>query len=146
MCTANNNIIIELFLFSDGCPGRNAEYTTACFLLALASSGRFQNIVQYFPLRGSSFNDCDSDFAAVKRKIPRRDRINSHEENVALIKDTHSNKKEINIFILLQMNSFLSPVRWKFLYIRNTCYLFEKLIQLRRMYVELRRVVVEATI
>jgi len=54
----------------------------------LAASGQFQNAVHYFPFRGHSFNVCDRDFAAVKRKISTLDRIYSHEEQMAVIKDS----------------------------------------------------------
>jgi len=54
----------------------------------LASSGQFQNTVHYFPFRGHPFNVCDRDFAAVKKKISRLDRIRSHEEQLAAIKDS----------------------------------------------------------
>jgi len=56
--------------------------------VTLASSGQFQNTVHYFPFGGHSFNVCDRDFATVKRKINKLDRIHFHEEQLAVIKDS----------------------------------------------------------
>lgn len=66
-CVADT--VTELHIFSDGCPGQNKNNTVARFLLALASSGRFKNIYHDFPIRGHSLNDCDRNFAVVKRKL-----------------------------------------------------------------------------
>jgi len=88
-----STIITELFLVSDVCPRQNKKCTTACDLLTLASIGQFQNTVQYFPSRGHSLNVCDRDFATVKRKISRLDRIHSHEVQSAVIKDSSKTGK-----------------------------------------------------
>ena len=63
------------------------------FLMSLASSGRFKNVIHYFPLRGHSFNDCDSDFATVKRRLRREDRIYTQDEYVNLIQGSSKTAK-----------------------------------------------------
>lgn len=78
-------VITQLHLFSDGCPGQNKNHTVVRFLSALTSSGRFQQIHHYFPLRGHSFNDCDRDFSTIKREIRKIDRIYTHDDYINLI-------------------------------------------------------------
>lgn len=81
--------ITELHLFCDGCPGQNKNNTVIKFLLALSASLNIK-IILYFPQRGHSFNDCDRDFATVKRNIRREDRLFTHQQYVDLI---HSSTK-----------------------------------------------------
>ena len=70
-----NPNVKELHVFSDACGGQNRNNALVRFLLALASTGRFQKIDQYFPVRGHSFSQCDRNFGTAKRKIRRKDRI-----------------------------------------------------------------------
>lgn len=48
------NNVRELHLFSDNCPGQNKNNTLIRMCLFLKYSGRFDNIEQYFPIRGHS--------------------------------------------------------------------------------------------
>lgn len=84
--------ITELHLFCDGCPGQNKNNTIIKFLLALSASRNIK-IRMYFPQRGHSFNDCDRDFATVKRKIRREDRLFTHQQYVDLIYSSTIGKK-----------------------------------------------------
>lgn len=85
--------IDELYIFSDGCPGQNKNHTVIRFLMALVASNRFKKIIHYFPIRGHSFNDCDRDFATVKRKIKKTDRIYTHDDYIDLIKNSSNTRK-----------------------------------------------------
>ncbi|CAH1114844.1 unnamed protein product [Psylliodes chrysocephalus] len=80
----------EVHIFSDGCAGQNKNHTVVRFLLALASSGRFNKIVHYFPIRGHSFLPCDRDFGVAKRLIRKQDRIFLPEEYYELIERSSS--------------------------------------------------------
>nr|CAH7761217.1 unnamed protein product [Callosobruchus chinensis] len=44
-------------------------------LLALTDATHFSKILHYFPVRGHSFLPCDRDFAIIKRKLRKSDRI-----------------------------------------------------------------------
>lgn len=67
--------VTELRLFSDNCPGQNKNHCLIRFCAALVETGRFGKIDQIFPIRGHSFLPCDRDFAIIKRKLKRYDRI-----------------------------------------------------------------------
>lgn len=82
----------ELHLFCDGCPGQNKNSTMIKFLMSLSVSLDLK-IKIYFPQRGHSFNDCDRDFATVKRKIKREDRLFTHQQYVDLILSSTTSKK-----------------------------------------------------
>lgn len=75
-----NPAIKELHVFSDACGGQNRNHTLIRFLLMLVSSGRFDKIFQYFPVRGHSFLQCDRNFGTAKRLIRKKDRIYVPEE------------------------------------------------------------------
>jgi hypothetical protein len=93
----------------------------------LATSGQFQNIVHYFPFRGHLLKVCDRDFATVKRKISRLDRIYSYEEQLAVIKHSvktgkftvnrvdGKNSIRLNKFVAqtLQKSSFANKLLWE---------------------------------
>lgn len=72
--------IKELHVFSDACGGQNRNNTLIRFMLMLVSTGRFDKIYQYFPVRGHSFLQCDRNFGTAKRLIRRKDRIYVPEE------------------------------------------------------------------
>lgn len=63
------------------------------FVILPILTGRFLKIAIYYPQRGHSFNDCDRDFATVKRKIRRLDRIYSPQEYENLIKSSSNSGK-----------------------------------------------------
>lgn len=80
-----------LLLFSDSCPGQNKNHTLIRFCLGLVESGRFENIIQRFPIRGHSFLDCDRTFGLFKRSIKKADRIYHPMEYVELMANAKSN-------------------------------------------------------
>lgn len=83
----------ELHLFSDNCWGQNKNHTVIRMLLALTDSGRFSKIIHYFPVRGHSFLPCDRDFAMVKRKLRKCDRIFTiHQITELIVTSSTSNK------------------------------------------------------
>jgi hypothetical protein len=52
---------------SDSCPSQNINHTVLRFLAKLAANGRFNKILQYFPVRGNSFLPCDRDLELLKK-------------------------------------------------------------------------------
>lgn len=83
----------ELHLYSDNCWGQNKNHTVVRMLLALTDIGRFSKIIHYFPIRGHSFLPCDRDFAMVKRKLRKCDRIFTiHQITELIITSSTSNK------------------------------------------------------
>ncbi|KAF2896287.1 hypothetical protein ILUMI_09888 [Ignelater luminosus] len=56
-------------------------------------SGRFDEIQQYFPIRGHSFLPCDRDFAHIKRKLKKVDRVYILHEYVQIIACASSKQK-----------------------------------------------------
>lgn len=90
------NDVKQLHLFCDGCPGQNRNNTVLRFLLALTITKRFEQVSIYFPQRGHSFNDCDRDFATVKRKIRREDRIYTPQQYEDFIVSS-SNSRKFNV-------------------------------------------------
>lgn len=87
-----SEVITELHIFSDGCPGQNKNNTIVRFLLALQASGRFNKICHYFPIRGHSFLPCDRDFGVLKKSIRRFDRVYIPEEYEEIISSCRKNK------------------------------------------------------
>lgn len=67
--------VSKLHVFSDACGGQNRNHTLTRFLSALTVTEKFNNICQYFPIRGHSFLACDRNFACVKRAVRRHDRV-----------------------------------------------------------------------
>ncbi|XP_046666325.1 uncharacterized protein LOC124358073 [Homalodisca vitripennis] len=67
--------IEHLHIFSDGCGGQNKNHSVLRLANALASTGKFKTVEQYFPIRGHSFLPCDRDFSVIKRKVRRCDRV-----------------------------------------------------------------------
>lgn len=75
-----NNIpetIKELHLFSNATGGQNRNNTVIRYLMTLVSSGRFEKVIQYYPVRGQSFLLCDCKFDVIKRHLKRIDCIYS---------------------------------------------------------------------
>nr|CAI5866002.1 unnamed protein product [Callosobruchus analis] len=65
----------ELHLFSNNCWGQNKNHTT----------GLFEKIVHYYPVRGHSFLPCDRDFALVKKNLRKYDRLSMVHQITELI-------------------------------------------------------------
>lgn len=76
----------RLHIFSDGCAAQNKNNTMVRMCSALVSLGKFDSVDQYFPIRGHSFLPCDRDFAVLKKKISKVDRVYTVEEYVDLIR------------------------------------------------------------
>ena len=65
----------EVLVYSDNCGGKNKNHALNRVFLALTDTGRFDRIEQYYPIRGHSYLPCDLDFAVIKRKLKRYDRV-----------------------------------------------------------------------
>lgn len=98
----NMGDVEHLHVFTDGCGGQNKNHTIVRALSALVSLGMFKTIEQYFPIRGHSFLPCDRDFAVLKRKIRRTDRIYTVKEVAALILSSTAK----NIFLVSLPSSY----------------------------------------
>ncbi|PSN34606.1 hypothetical protein C0J52_22019 [Blattella germanica] len=84
-----------LHVFSDACGGQNRNHTLIRLFLSLTTCGRFQEIHQYFPVRGHSFLPCDRDFAIIKKAVHHHDRIYTPLQYNELIKNA---KKKNPVF------------------------------------------------
>ncbi|CAH1100476.1 unnamed protein product [Psylliodes chrysocephalus] len=89
----------ELHLFSDNCPGQNKNNTLIRMCLFLKDSGRFDDIQQYFPIRGHSFLPCDRDFGNIKRKLKKVDRVYTIRQYIEIIA-SFSNKHKFLIHLV----------------------------------------------
>ena len=65
----------EVHVYLDNCGGRNKNHALNRVFLALTDTGRFDRIEQYYPIRGHSYLPFDRDFAVMKRKLERYDRV-----------------------------------------------------------------------
>ena len=65
----------EVHVYSDNFRGQNKNHALNRVFLALTDTGRFDRIEQYYPIRGHSYLPCDRDFAVIKRKLKRYDRV-----------------------------------------------------------------------
>lgn len=89
----SNKGMTELHLFSDNCWGQNKNHTLVRMLLALTDIAQFSKIIHYFPVRGHSFLPCDRDFAIIKRKLRKTDRIFTVHQLTELIVASSTTKK-----------------------------------------------------
>lgn len=94
--------VAHFHFFSDACAAQNRNHTIVRFFSALVSTNRFQKVEQYYPTRGHSFLPCDRDFAILKRKIKKSDRIYTLKEYVELI---ITSNKSLNRFTVVLPNS-----------------------------------------
>lgn len=94
--------VSKLHVFSDACGGQNRNHTLTRLLSSLTVTGRFQNICQYFPVRGHSFLACDRNFACVKRVIRRHDRVYLPSEYNHMIANA---RKKDSPFIVYQVSN-----------------------------------------
>lgn len=91
-----NNVpkkVKELHLFSDATGGQNRNNTVIRYLMTLVSSGRFEKVIQYYPVRGHSFLPCDRNFGLVKRHLKRTDRVYSPTQYAKMLVEASSNSK-----------------------------------------------------
>ncbi|CAH1107089.1 unnamed protein product [Psylliodes chrysocephalus] len=89
----------KLRLFSDNCPGQNKNNYLIRMCLFLKDSGRFNDIQQYFPIRGHSFLPCDRDFGNIKRKLKKVDCVNTIRQYIKIIASS-SNKHKFLIHLV----------------------------------------------
>ncbi|PSN46327.1 hypothetical protein C0J52_15201 [Blattella germanica] len=73
--TELNGRVTTLFLFSDNCGGQNKNHTIVRCCSALVENARFEEVHQYYPVRGHSFFPCDRAFGIIKRALKRINRI-----------------------------------------------------------------------
>lgn len=99
-----------LHIFSDGCRAQNKNHTLVKFCSALVSLGKFENIDQYFPIRGHSFLPYDRDFAVIKRKIKTVDHIFTLDEYPSLIRS--STKNDRFKVLIMDASSILDFKSW----------------------------------
>lgn len=114
----NMKNIENLHIFTDGCGGQNKNHTVVRVLSALVSQGLFKNIEQYFPIRGHSFLPCDRDFAVLKRKIKRSDRIYTVKEVAALILCS-TTKNDFTVMLPSSSNIIEYKKWWPVFYKKN---------------------------
>lgn len=102
--------IEHLHIFSDGCSGQNKNHVLIRLFSALVSLNKFKTIEQYFPVRGHSFLPCDRNFAVLKRKLRRFDRVYTLKEYVELI-ITSTNKRNFTV-VMVDMNDIFDFKKW----------------------------------
>ncbi|PSN43280.1 hypothetical protein C0J52_19993 [Blattella germanica] len=98
--TELNGRVTTLFLFSDNCGAQNKSNTIVRYCSALAENARFEEVQQYYPVRGHSFLPCDRAFGIIKRAIKRIDRIYTVYQLTEII--VHSSNK----FIVHMVHTF----------------------------------------
>ncbi|PSN45051.1 hypothetical protein C0J52_04002 [Blattella germanica] len=91
--TELNDRVTTLFLFSDNCGGQNKNHTIVRYCSALVENARFEEVHQYYPVRGHSFLPCDRAFGIIKRALKRIDRIYTVYQLTEII--VHSSNKFI---------------------------------------------------
>lgn len=108
----------HLHIFTDGCGGQNKNHTLIRLCSALVSLKLFQSVEQYYPVRGHSFLPCDRDFAVLKRKIKRQDRIFTIKEYAELILAS-STKKSFTVILPTSKDIIEYKKWWPIFYKRN---------------------------
>lgn len=78
-----------MFLLSDACPGQNRNYTVSRFLL-LAAVVYNVDIMQLFPVRGHSYNQCDRNFGLYSKKVQQMESIETPEEYFDIIRNSRN--------------------------------------------------------
>lgn len=109
----------HLHIFSDGCAGQNKNHTLIRLCAALVTLGRFATINQYFPIRGHSFLPCDRDFAVVKRKMKKTDRIYTIMDYVQLI--ANSSKQQKFSICVVDSSMVIDYKSWWPTYYKKNC-------------------------
>lgn len=110
----------HLHIFSDGCAGQSKNYTVIRMCSALVEVGRFRSVDQYFPIRGHSYMPCDRDFATLKRKIKKFDRVYMLKEYVELF-ITSSQKNNFSVYLMDSDNTIIKDYKkwWPKFYRKN---------------------------
>lgn len=113
--------VTHFHIFSDGCGGQNKNHCVIRMCRALVDLGRFKTVNQYFPIRGHSFMPCDRNFAVVKKKIKKNDRIFLLKEYAELI-ITSSSKGNFSVYLMEEDNSVLKNYKkWWPQYYKKNC-------------------------
>lgn len=120
----NRNIppnIQHFHIFSDGCGGQNKNHSVIRMCLGLADLGRFQSVNQYFPIRGHSYMPCDRDFAMVKKKMNKNDRVFLLKDYASLIVSS-SAKKKFSVCLMDEDNTLIKDYKkwWPVYYKKNS--------------------------
>lgn len=100
----------HLHIFSDGCFGQNKNHSLLRIMNAFVSCKKFKSIDQYFPVRGHSFLPCDRDFAVLKRKLKKCDRIFTLRQYAELI--LSSSAKERFLVVLVDSDDVIDVANW----------------------------------
>lgn len=100
----------HLHIFSDGCFGQNKNHCLLRLMNAFVSSKKFQSVQQYFPVRGHSFLPCDRDFAMVKKKLRKCDRVFTLKQYAELI--LSSSAKQKFLVVLVESDDVIDVSRW----------------------------------
>ena len=107
---------VNLILFSDSCGGQNKNHTLTRFLRNLSDNKIFENITQYFLIRGHSFLPCNRGFGNIKWLIRRFDRIYTPKQYARLItRVSKLNKFSVTMIDATYILSFKSwwPKKYK---------------------------------
>jgi hypothetical protein len=67
--------------------------------MALVDTGVFDNVQQFLPVRGHSYNVCDRNFGLVKRVLRRGDHVYSVKEYVEFIVNAAATVSLSNLFL-----------------------------------------------
>lgn len=81
----------KLYLFSDGCAGQNKNHTLIRYCNALVETKRFNEVWQFYPVRGHSFLPCDRAFGVIKKEKKKFDRIYTVKQLVEIIANSSNN-------------------------------------------------------
>lgn len=113
--------IRNFHIFSDGCGGQNKNHSVIRMCLGLVDLKRFQTVNEYFPIRGHSYMPCDRNFAMVKRKINKNDRIFLLKDYVSLIVSS-STKKNFSVYLIVEENILIKDYKkWWPIYYKKNC-------------------------
>lgn len=110
----------ELRLFCDNCGGQNKNQALSRFCLYLTDSGRFNKVVQYFPLRGHSFLPCDRDFGLISKTLRNHDRIFTVHEITEHIINSSSKDGKFTVHEVTA-DEVLDFKKWQSLYYKKSC-------------------------
>ncbi len=115
--------IRKLYIFFDNCEGQNKNTIVLKLWSVLRDSSRFDFIEHIFPIRGHSFNPCDSDFAVAKRLIRTRDRIYTVRTFMTLI--IQASECQVFRVTLVQSSQVLDFKTWSTQHFKKTVSSFE---------------------
>lgn len=109
----------KLHLYSDNCAGQNKNHTLSKLLLALVEMNIFDDIEQFFPIRGHSFLPCDRDFSQIKKSLNRFDRLYSMRQIITSILHSSKNTSKFQVKLVSASDIIDFKQWWPLLYKRN---------------------------